>query len=280
MSPAAATGGLVTKQLLERLQRHYIKPGEALPGGVFVPECGWNDGGRTRSRADALYIGFTSNSGRMLIGHELKVSRADWRHELDQAGKADPWHDECHAWYVVAPSTAVVPVEELPDGWGLLIPNPRSKTRMDTVVKARTHPDRRPSWNAMRSVFARIDTLRAATLQADREEVRQKVTEELQQAWAKRRELSELPADIQIRLRVLEQIEAALGTEVTSYAEGIRPEVAARVLKLAKAEHEIAHNTRRHAYDLKSAETAAAELLESIGNYQAALTEIRIAEAS
>lgn len=79
-----------TEELLARLQRHYIKPGEQFPGGIFLPEVGWN--GRSGGRVDALYVGFTSTSGRRLVGHELKVSRSDWRHELDQPGKADGWH--------------------------------------------------------------------------------------------------------------------------------------------------------------------------------------------
>jgi hypothetical protein len=43
--PAAAS----TAELLARLQRHYIKPGQQLPGGVFLPEVGrnggWGEGG-------------------------------------------------------------------------------------------------------------------------------------------------------------------------------------------------------------------------------------------
>ncbi len=148
-----------TDELLQRLQRHYIKPGEALPGGVFVPEVGRN--GHGSGRCDAIYIGFTSTSGRIMVGHELKVSRADWRHELDQPGKADTWADDCHAWYVVAPSVEIVRPEELPVDWGLMIPSTRSKTRMEIAVKPAFDPDRQPSWHTVRSVFARLDTLRA-----------------------------------------------------------------------------------------------------------------------
>lgn len=144
--------------LLERLRRHVLKPGP-LPGAAFVHEVMLTG---TNSRADALSIGFTSASGRLLTGYEIKVSRADWRHELDQPGKADPWADQCHAWYVVAPSTDIVPPAELPDGWGLLVPNARSKTRLDTAHRARVHRDRQPSWDAVRSFVQRQDTLRAA----------------------------------------------------------------------------------------------------------------------
>lgn len=148
-----------TGELLGRLQRHYIKPSVPLPGGVFIDEVTY--GGAGGSRCDALYVGFTSTSGRMLVGHELKVSRADWRHELDQPGKADRWADQCHAWYVVAPSTDIVPAEEVPHGWGLMVLDTRSKTRMKTAVKAQVHADRQPSWTAARSIVSRMDTLRA-----------------------------------------------------------------------------------------------------------------------
>ena len=63
------------------LERHYIKPGPLLPPGIFLPEVGWNPAGGASGRAggcDAIWVGFTTTSGRILVGHELKVSRADW----------------------------------------------------------------------------------------------------------------------------------------------------------------------------------------------------------
>lgn len=150
---------MTARDVLARLQRHYIKPGEALPGGVFLPEVTMGRAGG--SRADALYVGFTTTTGRILVGHEVKVSRADWRNELANPGKADPWADQCHAWYVVAPSTDVVPAEELPPGWGLLTCDGPSKTRLRVVVKATVHQDRQPSWHAALSILSRADMLRA-----------------------------------------------------------------------------------------------------------------------
>lgn len=149
------------KLLVERLRRHYIKPG-AFPGGVFVPECGLNNGGGGR-RVDAVHIGFTSTSGRILTGHEIKVSRGDWLHELDQPHKASLWADGCHAWYVVAPSIDIVKPGELPHGWGLMVPSSRTKTRMDVVAKAVAKTSEvgqhAPPWLIVRSIFARLDTL-------------------------------------------------------------------------------------------------------------------------
>lgn len=160
-----------TADLLDRLRRHYIKPGLPLPGGIFVPEVGQNGSWGLSHRCDAIYVGFTSTSGRLLVGHELKVSRADWQHELDQSGKADQWHDVCHEWWVVAPSTDIVDPDTLPAGWGLMVPSTRTKTRMDRVVKARRREDLVPPWWAVRSVMARYDTLRSEAIQKAHDKV-------------------------------------------------------------------------------------------------------------
>ena len=97
-----------TRDLMARLERHYIPAGRPMPGGVFLPEVGWNATGGT-SRADALYVGFTSASGRILIGHEVKASRSDWLTELRKPGKADGWADQVEA-NVVSREMGVQPI--------------------------------------------------------------------------------------------------------------------------------------------------------------------------
>jgi len=150
----------ITQDLMARLQRHYIKPGAPFPGGVFLPEVGWNGGGLTR--CDAIYVGFTGTSGRILVGHEVKASRSDWLNELNKPGKADAWADQCHEWWLVA-APGIVHDGELPDGWGLMVPG-RSTTRLQVQVRAHRHRDRTPSWEAVRSIMARQDTLRVAAI--------------------------------------------------------------------------------------------------------------------
>lgn len=262
-----------TKDLLERLQRHYIKPGP-LPGGVFVPECGINGGAQTR--ADALYVGFTSASGRILIGHELKVSRADWRKELDTAGKADFWADNCHAWYIVAPSLDIVPKEEVPHGWGLMIPNSRTRTRMDIAVKATVHADRHPAWEATRSILARLDTLRAqhdyAVEKAAQEKARKRAEEDIERARAARAQQALTPEQ-SLRLRQLDRIEEVLGTSIISYfdadADPIDPATAAAALRLCREAKAITFDTDR--YSAQRLERAADQLLKGLVDYNDAL---------
>lgn len=205
---------LTTPELLTRLQRHYIKPGEPLPGGVFLPEVGWNGQGGS-SRCDALYVGFTTTSGRILVGHELKVSRADWVHELDQPGKSDEWADQCHEWWLVVGDPAIVRPGELPAGWGLMVPG-RSKTRMEIEHK----PDRKPAqhqpgWHAVRSIMARYDTLRASAIS----DVRAGARDEASKGMAARVELEvgrrlQYQPDVEELQRKLKLIETALGGQI------------------------------------------------------------------
>lgn len=201
-----------TRELLDRLQRHYIKPGEPLPGGVFLPEVGWNGGtgGRgtvgTGGTCDAIYIGFTTTSGRVLVGHELKVSRADWVKELNSPGKADGWADECHQWYLVVNDPNIVRPGELPAGWGLMTPG-RSKTRMDVKVPADTKTGHHPSWLAVRSIIARQDTLRAQAIAAGKrraeEAAQASIREQVDQAVARQRGIT---PDVELARSVIKAV--------------------------------------------------------------------------
>ena len=56
-----------------------------------------------------------------IIGHEVKVSRSDWLAELRDPSKAEVWMRHCHTWYLVAPKDVVR--DDLPEGWGLLVPH-------------------------------------------------------------------------------------------------------------------------------------------------------------
>ena len=198
--------------LLERLRRHYIKPGEDLRGVVFLPEVSLGS-----RRADALYVGFFSSRGKHLVGHEIKVARSDWLHELDEPAKAEAWEPNCHAWYVVAPDTDVVRTEELPHGWGLMIPG-RSKTRMQIVVKAAIHPERTPSWEATHALVQRVDSLRIKEVQEDRQKSRERLYADIEEQVERRVQTATGDAILRAdrdRLRAqLDELEKILGLRV------------------------------------------------------------------
>ena len=130
----------LTADLVEKLRRHYSDAQNG-PSGVFLTEVGWNGSASTR-RCDALYMGLTSTSGRLLVGHEVKVSRQDWLRELADTTKAGEWADQCHRWWLVT-LPGVVHDGELPSGWGLMYPG--RGTRMKIVTTPFTYKDRVPS---------------------------------------------------------------------------------------------------------------------------------------
>lgn len=203
-----------TGTLLAALERHYIKPSEPLPGGIFLPEVTLGAAGG--SRCDALYVGFTSTSGRLLVGHELKVSRSDWLRELDAPGKADPWADQCHAWWVVAPA-GIVQSGELPDGWGLMEPPSARGHRFTVRRPAQVHKDRDPNWTAVRSILARADTLRANAISRATREAGAKAqaavdarAEQLHQVRMRQQ------PDLELLRARLASIEDALGARIVS----------------------------------------------------------------
>ena len=229
-------GHSVASGLLDRLRRHYIKPSASLAGGVFVPEVGLNDGRAKQRRCDAVYVGFTTTSGRLMVGHEIKISRADWRHELDQPDKAEVWASQCHAWYIVAPSTAVVPVDEVPDAWGLMVPDPRSKVRMKIIRRAPVKADdHEPSWLVARSLLARLDTLQAGERSTFRREeaerARQQLAEQVHMAHG--RQDPRLEKDRQL----IDQLSEQLGVDLRAgewHDSGASPEQVRAVLALIK----------------------------------------------
>lgn len=83
---------------------------------------------------DGRYVTVGRGEPRQALhGHEIKVSRSDWLRELADPTKADAWKRYCDRWWLVAPPGVGRP-EELPDGWGLLVPSRNGTLR--TVVHA------------------------------------------------------------------------------------------------------------------------------------------------
>lgn len=213
-----------TKELLATLRGHYIAEttqAGARDGGVFASEVAMNGswGGPGTRRADALYAGFTSASGRILVGHEIKVSRSDWRNELVKVGKADAWADACHAWYIVAPSTEIVPPEELPNGWGLMLPPRTSRgRRMRIEVKATVKPeDHVPPWWAVRSFMARMETLGHQEIVEQVQHLTEARVAEMKQRWEAVEASRKIDHAKESRLWALEGLERELGMGIEAW---------------------------------------------------------------
>lgn len=213
------------QELTDRLRRHHIKAGDDMPGGVFMTEVVLGS-----RRADALYVGFFASRGKRLTGFEVKVARSDWLAELDQPAKAEVWHPHCHSWYVVAPDTEIVRPEELPDGWGLMIPdpNPRTKTRMKVVVKAATRGDVDLPWHVVHALIQKSDSVRMGEVQRARAEIRAGMYEEIEKRVADRSSREDGTARLRETIAsqdvLIDEMKRILGVEVVngSWAHGDR----------------------------------------------------------
>jgi len=135
-----AEATIKTPELLALLESHYTSEKWA-----FLPQVA-NATAHQKSRtADALVMGLWPSVGLDLIGFELKVSRADWRKEMQDFHKSDAFIRYCDLWYLVAPKE-VAKLEELPANWGWLAP------RNGKLYVAKS-PTRNPSPVAMDRAF-------------------------------------------------------------------------------------------------------------------------------
>jgi hypothetical protein len=117
------------RDMIEMLRRNYIPEGKPA-AGIFAPEIQAPDSAR---RADLIWQGVTA-AGRELVGHEIKVSRADLLAELADLSKTDPWQRYCDRWWLVVSDPNLITGLELPATWGVLAPPSGRRTRSMTVL--------------------------------------------------------------------------------------------------------------------------------------------------
>lgn len=100
------------------LCRRFPPPAWAMFAGVSN-----GTGGRARRWADAVGMSIWPSRGLEIVGFEIKVSRRDWIRELKNPKKADEVGRYCDRWWIAAGAKDLVPNEELPPAWGLLVPH-------------------------------------------------------------------------------------------------------------------------------------------------------------
>lgn len=89
------------------------------PEYAFIPQVAEGTGVNSGRIADALAFSCWPSRGLHFIGFEVKVSRSDWRREKQDPAKAEAICRFCKYWFVAAPQ-GVVPVDEVPETWGLI----------------------------------------------------------------------------------------------------------------------------------------------------------------
>lgn len=95
---------------------------------------------------DFLAINTFQGRGMELVGHEVKVSMADWKKELAEPEKAERFARYCRRWYVAVPSALAAKIkDDVPPAWGLLSLSDRGRVTETIKAKARK-PDPVPEW--------------------------------------------------------------------------------------------------------------------------------------
>lgn len=90
------------------------------PAYAYIPQVP-NGTGRHKSRtADAIAMSLWPSRGIELHGIECKISRSDWKRELDNPAKAEACCKFCDRWWLVVSDEKIVQTGELPPTWGLL----------------------------------------------------------------------------------------------------------------------------------------------------------------
>lgn len=117
----------------ERIIVNALAKKHAPPSWAFLSQVSNGTAGNKSRTADAIAMSLWPSRGLELHGFEVKVSRSDWKRELDNPAKAEAVCQYCDRWWVVVGDKSIVADGELPPTWGLLAWNDGD---LATVVKA------------------------------------------------------------------------------------------------------------------------------------------------
>lgn len=262
LQDALEPGEMPTTQLLELLHAHFIRPedrlSEAGAGAVFLTEVTAPAG---RRRADAVHVGLWRNRGAGEIDVcELKTARSDWRRELNNPAKAEEWWAHSTRFWVVAPSTAVVQPDEVPEGWGLMVP-PKRGRRFRVIVKPEVR-EPRLTIDLLLTLIKNTETVRTNQLRRQHREMETKHYRQIQEV---RKERPAADPDTVRKAAALEEFEKALGITLgsTSWQQEVEPRIAgeamARFIRSEAAAADATADLRWRAASLEQAAKAATE---------------------
>lgn len=87
-------------------------------GYSVIPQVPSGTGANKRRTADAIMVQMWPSRGLSFTGVEYKRTLGDWRRELKDVHKSEEIARFCRYWVILAPK-GVIPVNEVPETWGL-----------------------------------------------------------------------------------------------------------------------------------------------------------------
>lgn len=273
-----ATPTLTTASLLEQLHAHFIKPDDTWAGAVCLTEV---TAPNTNRRADLVHIGLWASRGAGGIDVcELKTSKADFRREIDQPAKAEAWWPYSNRFWIVSPHETITPPEELPEGWGLMVPG---KARRFRVVVQPAEREAKLTVPLLVTLLKCTETSRVNALQAQRCKLIDQHFQEMEKAREESR-MNRADPHVKTRLELLDQLEAALGAKLDKFPWGdtqIHPHAAAEALKTLAAGTAAQRAAQEHARrEAERLERIGQELVRQARDLRTALPDETAADAA
>jgi hypothetical protein len=116
---------LTETELTHRLAARYAEKAGNGNAYAFVPQVRNAAGFDAKRTIDAYVMALWPSRGLTLTAFEIKSSRSDWVRELHKPEKAETFCDLADFFYLVVGDAAIVHPGELPETWGLMVPNGR-----------------------------------------------------------------------------------------------------------------------------------------------------------
>lgn len=217
--------------------------------------------------ADAMAMSLWPSRGIYMTGFEVKVSRADWKKELEQPEKAEELARFCKLWFIACPDK-LIDKDEIPPGWGLIYFKDDGGFRY--VKPAPEHTAIEPTWMFFASLMRDVvegwvpsSVVDQRVAEATKERLGRKVDQEGY-------ELKEAKLEVE-KMRVnIAAFEQASGIKMDRYSDYFNREIGVAVAAFRRwngVPHEelkqIAERVNRLSHEIN---TVAESIKESTGN--------------
>lgn len=169
------------------LKRRYPAPQYAVLPGVH-DATGWKGG---KQQLDAVVMSLWPSRGLTLYAVEIKVHRSDWLRELKQPEKQERLFQFFDGFLVAVGDANIVKSDELPRGWGLLVPHGKS---MRVEVEPKHHKNKPITREFLAAILRRAAEVMVSP------ELEQRVRAELEEKYKKTEEEWSATADEALRL--------------------------------------------------------------------------------
>lgn len=249
---------------------HRLRERHPAPTWAFFSELRGGTGFSREGRADAIAMGLWPSRGMEIHGFEVKVSRSDWRRELENPAKAEQLQQFCDRWWVVVGDESIVQAGELPPTWGLMVPHGTGLRARTEAPRLEAVPLDRPFVAALLRRSADADVVKLAE-DAAVQQARKRWDAE-RERW---RETDESVAQRELALlkKGIAEFEAASGLKFAPWEAGKVGAAVALVREGRDHLETLAGDLRRFSARQRELADEAAELLKQVEAERAAPVE-------